>query len=547
MLKMLTCDKFRIDPLTGVPIIINFTDGLNVVRGTEENKNSIGKSTILLLIDFALGGEDYGHNCNVALNKIGDHTIYFVIEHGGEEIYCSRSAKNPNIVTYYKDSYFKEELAQVTVAEYLGELARLYDLPEDFTFRQMVSPYIRVYPRQTTNERILINAAYSQPASSAIMDHLKLHGVYEDINSAIVERNQAEEKVKIYKKSAEFKYIRKITKEEYEKNLKEIEAKKAERDSILDDYREKKYDAKAARSIEVSSIAETLTYLETRKNEHIVRRKNLESLGKIDMEKFRASLEELKAFFPDVDFREIEKTEEFHSKIVTIFDQQTEKERRKIARDIKNIEEQIGIYKEKYKAINHIESMPETVIRKTCDYETDIRTMEDENKKYLENLSNKQLLDGLKDEVEKKSKEILAKLQQKINDGLSALNANFYNGKVRCPRIAFSGLDKRYSFYTPDDTGTGTSQKGVILFDIYTLQSTILPIAVHDTIILKHIEDVTMQEILKLYAKVTGKQIIIAYDGKKRLDEEANKILSESTRLELSGGEMALFGKEFNK
>ena len=52
MLKKLTCDKFRIDPTTGKPFVIEFQDGLNVIRGTDENKNSIGKSTLLLLIDF---------------------------------------------------------------------------------------------------------------------------------------------------------------------------------------------------------------------------------------------------------------------------------------------------------------------------------------------------------------------------------------------------------------------------------------------------------------------------------------------------------------
>lgn len=74
-----------------------------------------------------------------------------------------------------------------------------------------------------------------------------------------------------------------------------------------------------------------------------------------------------------------------------------------------------------------------------------------------------------------------------------------------------------------------------------------MPIVVHDTIMLKHIEDYTLQQIIKLYNQVSNKQIIISYDGKKDIDEEAQKILATKTRMELAGGSMALFGEEFNK
>ena len=55
MLKRIRCDKFLSIPNHE----ILFKDGLNVVLGDSESSNSIGKSTLLMIIDFCFGGEDY--------------------------------------------------------------------------------------------------------------------------------------------------------------------------------------------------------------------------------------------------------------------------------------------------------------------------------------------------------------------------------------------------------------------------------------------------------------------------------------------------------
>ena len=39
--------------------VIQFKKGLNVIQGTQTGSNSIGKSSALLAIDFAFGGNSY--------------------------------------------------------------------------------------------------------------------------------------------------------------------------------------------------------------------------------------------------------------------------------------------------------------------------------------------------------------------------------------------------------------------------------------------------------------------------------------------------------
>ena len=60
MLKELYCESFKENGKTREKII--FSEGLNVVLGEKkdgEEHNSIGKSTLILIIDFSFGGEIY--------------------------------------------------------------------------------------------------------------------------------------------------------------------------------------------------------------------------------------------------------------------------------------------------------------------------------------------------------------------------------------------------------------------------------------------------------------------------------------------------------
>lgn len=52
MLKRIRCNKFNKKEIV-------FHEGLNAVIGDELASNSIGKSTLLMIIDFVFGGNEY--------------------------------------------------------------------------------------------------------------------------------------------------------------------------------------------------------------------------------------------------------------------------------------------------------------------------------------------------------------------------------------------------------------------------------------------------------------------------------------------------------
>ena len=56
---------------------INFHSGLNVILGDEQASNSIGKSNLLLIIDFIFGGSTYIEHSIDVIENIGNHIFYF--------------------------------------------------------------------------------------------------------------------------------------------------------------------------------------------------------------------------------------------------------------------------------------------------------------------------------------------------------------------------------------------------------------------------------------------------------------------------------------
>ena len=75
MLSEIFCDKFY-------QKTIRFDAGLNVVLGTPDADNSIGKSTLLLIVDYAFGGDTYARASDIVKN-IGEHKIGLALKFGG--------------------------------------------------------------------------------------------------------------------------------------------------------------------------------------------------------------------------------------------------------------------------------------------------------------------------------------------------------------------------------------------------------------------------------------------------------------------------------
>lgn len=544
MLVKLSCDKFRKDA-NGNPESFTFKDGLNVVLGTADSKNSIGKSTLLLLIDFMFGGDDYKFHNNIAVRKIGHHLIHAYFEFEGKEYHYARGTHNPEEVYFYNDN--GEVEATLSNNEYLKQLHDFYKVTDDMTFREAVAPYLRIYQRETTNEKYPINAAFRQPKDKAIEIFLKLFGSHKQLDSLKEEIETLEDQISTFKKSSDYKYVEKIDKKKYEKNLKTIDEYTQKLGELRKQYLDGTYSKDYQENKEAITLLTAIESLKATKSQYENQIKNLEKIKNKSSKDFESDLEELKLIFPGFEFKHLTDIEDFHQKLTSIFNEQSENERKKALKSIAKLDEQIAELEDKYKKIVHIEkTVPEAVFQEMLRFETDIRRLSKQNELYVENSTNKETLGKKQEKLATEGKTSLIEVQNIVNGKIAEINRNFYAGQRQAPNIRLSELNKYY-FTIPDDEGTGSSQRALIMFDIAVLMTSQLPLLAHDSIISKQIEDYSIQEIIKLYSTIKGKQIFMVYDGNKNLDQSAQAIINQATRVTLGADSQSLFGVDFSK
>ena len=96
-------------------------------------------------------------------------------------------------------------------------------------------------------------------------------------------------------------------------------------------------------------------------------------------------------------------------------------------------------------------------------------------------------------------------MQYKINKKISYYSDFVSEGEVEPPRITFSDTGKSFKLSTPNDDGSGTNDKGVILFDLALLELTPLPAVAHDSPLIKNLDNSTVGHILQLYQIVKNR------------------------------------------
>ena len=127
---------------------------------------------------------------------------------------------------------------------------------------------------------------------------------------------------------------------------------------------------------------------------------------------------------------------------------------------------------------------------------------------------------------------------------MKELNDTLYTERRQAPHLEFNEYNS-YTFETPDDKGTGTNYKGMVIYDLAVLFLTDLPAIAHDSLILKNIGDGPVDGIMRIYAQ-SQKQIFIAFDKQSAYKPATRQILEANTVLHLSKDGCELYGESWN-
>lgn len=547
MLIEIMCDKF-IDH--NIPRgRIKFHKGLNIVMGDEVGTNSIGKSTFLMIIDFIFGGEDYINKLSDVKEEIGDHRIYFTFEFNDERYYFSRSTNKEecNKIEQCDRNYMILNGQSISLHQYLEFLQKNYNLNlPGLTFRNAVGRSMRIYKRETLDEEHPLHQVKQETAKSAIEGLLKLTNLYGEIEEQAKITEDCKDRYLSFKKALKYQYIPiAMKKTDFEKNEENIKELSKQAKELSDKSSNGLLDLDSFQIEEISNLRGELSKFKRQKSSLLSKLESIRFDKDLNKKISKQNYMPLLDFFPNVNIKRIEDIDSFHKQVSKILKKEITDTEENLQSAITLLDNKIMEIEEEIAQIGKSVNLPKMILDQYVTIGEKLKKCETENKNYI-------TMNELSDESKKQELkynqlviEKMEKMQRQINDEMKRINDYIYSGETTAPNLDIKD-SAHYKFFTPKDGGTGTQYKGLIVFDLAMLELSDLPVLVHDSVMLKQIQDSAVEKILELYA-CSSKQVFIAMDKKTSYTIKAQKIMEKSIVVQLSAKEGALFGKAWNQ
>ena len=524
---------------------IEFKEGLNVVLGKEDGENSIGKSSALLAIDFVFGGGTYVVSDGV--KHIGHHTVFFAFEFDGKRYYFARNTETSTDI-HVCDSVYDLTGEVWQKADYTNWLMKKYhvDFP-GLMFRETISSFFRVYGKENLDERKPLYGNPGDNMQKSIVRLVKLFNRYEEIESYQRTRDAQKDKLSAYREARKHRFVSDLVggKEKYEENLAAIHGLQIELDNLTSEEVETHTEEDIEKNRMKSQLRDKKLRIETAIEAKQRRLRLLNVSLEYGLYPTEADLSELQEFFPEANIRKIYEVEAYHRKLATILNEQFEAEKGEVQLEIDSLDAQVEAVQKEINDLGIVGNISKEFLDKHAEIKGKIDALTQQNSAYL---LQKDLQDAKKkaeDALKKAISDILFDIGQEINNQMKSYNDSLFAEPRKAPRLDFIDYNS-YRFETPDDTGTGSNYKGLVVYDLSILKLTALPAIAHDSLILKNISDGSIDGIMKIYAQ-SKKQIFIAFDKQGAYMPDTRKILIDNTVLQLSDNNCELYGQSWNK
>ena len=531
MLKFIECDWF-------VQKRILFHDRLNIVVGDRGNSNSIGKSTLLKVIDFVYGGSTLlSHGKDVA-ETLGHHSYKYMLFLDREYVF-ERNTGSANIVNMLTPDGGVESWDVETYHEFLK--AHYTSSIPDLSFRAVVSPVTRVWGRENLDVGRPLHDFRAERGSQCIDYIIKVFERFGALSDLTCRLSDYESELKSLNSAIKRNIITKIQKSKYVENKEKITNNKLRLDSIRHQL--------AALAISVNElIDEKVLEQKVQKNSLLELKMTLSS----ELERVKSNLENnsnitrrnfqpLLDIIPSINILKLEKIESFHKGLTHIL-------RKEIKEKESELLSQINIVDSDIQECNRLISYalaqsgnPAYIVDSIMDISLELTKLSSENELYekLAELSSK--IKEFKSTLKGKKLEILMGIENSLNKDIGGLVEFIYQEARSSPKLTLKS--DSYSYEIPKDTGTGKAYSNLILLDTSLLRHTKIPYLVHDSLLFKNVENKAIENLLKVYSSLL-QQSFISLDGEIVETISASEIVSKSAVIYLSA-EKLLYARDW--
>ncbi|PGV52478.1 DUF2326 domain-containing protein [Bacillus sp. AFS037270] len=505
---------------------IKFHEGLNVVLGDNNGSNSIGKSTLLMIIDFIFGGNTYlTHNSDV-VTKLGNHDFWFTFEFKDYNYHFIRGTEEPSLV--YRSNNNLEKLDALTLSDFTEGLKNHYELNyPQLNFRAAVSTFSRVWGKNNYNVKKPLHNHPSEKNSVTVANLIKLFNKFETIAQQDKDLKKLDDSKKVLNKGGKLKLIPKINKSKYEKNVKEIQN--------LNTEIEKLGKSAYSPSINIKDIVSDELIQHRKKKKELLEEKEYyqSRLNRIRTvnKPADAGFESLLEFFPNVNLEKLRNIELFHKGISSILSDELKNARKELVDKIQNLDNEINLINQKLEQLLNPNEELNLFIDNLIEFSSRLKNLQLENEYYTKLLVLKSDITSKTAELAGIKEEIVKDIRKKINDKLKEINDLIHEDKRTAPELDLTYSNYEYNFF--ENTGTGKAYTNLIIFDLAISTLTNIPFIIHDSFLFKNIEKEAIEEIIKFYNSMS-KQVFIAIDVINIYNKETQDILNEKKVIQLS-------------
>ncbi|MES1950544.1 hypothetical protein S4A8_06783 [Salinisphaera sp. S4-8] len=535
MLKAIACEKFHHKT-------IRFKPGLNVVVGGDLATNSIGKSTLLMVVDFVMGGTDFlNHNADVVA-ELGHHDYRATFEFVGKFHLYRRDTAMPDVVHLCDDSW--EVIEALTLQEYRERLTAHYGLTDlGLSLRQACAPFSRIWGKKNLEPARPLDAHLKQPAVDSLYLVLKLFQKYDEVEGLEGALKNVQARASALKAAFRQKVVPKISKKKYRENSKEIVRLSEEFASIRSDLALYAMNLRQLANKEVAEIKSSKDELLNARARVASRLQRVSGSLKESKHIQSKNFEVLTKFFPSMESERLASVEEFHSDIAQILRKEMRQNERTLKDELDRIDEALLGLDERLREILANVENPELIVDRVYDVSKKVRSLQQENEYYDQNATLRSDAGSLRKDLEEKRLLALSKIAKLINWELSSLAKAIYQNSQKSPYLYFSSSNYDYKIY--EDTGTGKAYGNLILFDLAVFGATRLPYLIHDSLLFKNVENKAVERIVEQYGHFK-RQSFIALDEVGKYSEATGELVDRAAVVRLSDDQV-LYIKDWRR
>lgn len=533
MLTYIECEWFTDKRIT-------FKESLNIVVGDRANSNSIGKSTLLKVVDFIYGGDTLITHSKDVHETLGHHSYVFKLTLDKEYVF-ERNTGAPTLIHLHCEN---GEIKEWSTSEYLEFLHQQYTPEiEELSFRSVVSLMTRVWGRDNLDVRRPLHNFSAESGSQCIDWLIKVFNRFGPLANLSIRQNKLSTEQKSLNAAAKQSIIPKITKSKYTKNQEDITTHEHRLDTIRREI------SSLAMSIN-ELIDEAVLESKTEKNQLLEIKMSLSS----ELERVRANLEDNKRIskrsfqplveiIPSLNLEKLDTIESFHNGLTRILRKEIKEKELELLEQIGTIDAEIAICNAAIAKALKNSGNPTYIVDSVIDISLALSKLTKENELYEKFTALAKEIKGIREKLKELKAGILESIESSLNIDIQKL-VNYIYGEQRASPVLALKPDK-YTYEIPKDTGTGKAYSNLILLDTSLLRYTSIPFLIHDSILFKNVENRAIENILYVY-RALKQQSFIALDGEIVESESARTLVESCAVIHLNANKL-LYTKDWRR